>query len=70
MRTCCGTRCEELCAATEGCDSIDMHEYLPRCYLNTKECDAEQDNLGAVPRGVMMELQRKRSNEHFLVRMQ
>jgi hypothetical protein len=40
--------CEELCAATEGCDSIDMHEYLPRCYLNTKECDAEQENLGAV----------------------
>ena len=30
--------CERLCLETPGCTSIDMHRYLPRCYLNTEDC--------------------------------
>jgi hypothetical protein len=29
--------CEELCASTEECIGFDMHEYLPRCYMNGGE---------------------------------
>jgi hypothetical protein len=33
--------CERLCSKPgSGCESIDMHEYLPRCYLNTGMCGA------------------------------
>merc|ERR1719247_2592375 len=28
------SKCLELCAAAEDCMSIDMHEFLPRCFLN------------------------------------
>jgi hypothetical protein len=31
--------CERLCSKPgSGCESIDMHTYLPRCYLNTPAC--------------------------------
>jgi hypothetical protein len=36
-------QCQWLCDLTPGCHSIDMHNTLPRCYMNTMECaDAVQ----------------------------
>merc|ERR1719261_1059569 len=40
-------QCEEACAAVDGCVSFDMHQELPRCYLNM-ECsskDMEDDPM-------------------------
>merc|ERR1719171_908402 len=34
-------RCEALCDSLEHCSSIDMHRVLPRCFLNTAECEDE-----------------------------
>jgi hypothetical protein len=32
-------QCEALCESLSECSSFDMHRELPRCYLNTLECD-------------------------------
>jgi hypothetical protein len=31
-------RCDALCAADPECSGIDMHKFLPRCYLNGPHC--------------------------------
>jgi hypothetical protein len=39
-------KCEEVCSATTGCASFDMHKLLPRCYLNMVgplACELETD---------------------------
>merc|ERR1719171_2928732 len=40
-------RCEALCDSLEHCSSIDMHRVLPRCFLNTEECEEEDAELDA-----------------------
>jgi hypothetical protein len=35
--------CEQACAETEACESFDMHQTLPRCYLNVAgACDTKK----------------------------
>jgi len=34
-------QCEEACSAVDGCISFDMHQELPRCYLNMVECPSK-----------------------------
>jgi hypothetical protein len=50
------TKCEELCSAVTGCTSFDMHQTLPRCYLNTDFClSGVHDALtGSATEGLMM----------------
>mmetsp|Transcript_22297 Transcript_22297/g.56829 ORF Transcript_22297/g.56829 Transcript_22297/m.56829 type:complete len:2447 (+) Transcript_22297:85-7425(+) len=33
-------RCQALCLEVEGCYGIDMHASMPRCFLNTVDCEA------------------------------
>jgi hypothetical protein len=44
----CGNQnfCQYICDNTPGCQSIDMHRDLDRCFLNDYTCDLHQDMLG------------------------
>jgi len=37
--------CQYLCDQVEGCGSVDMHQSLPRCFLNSDACPLHTDDL-------------------------
>merc|ERR1719353_2512560 len=37
--------CEALCLGMDECASIDMHRYLPRCYLNRADANHTRGNM-------------------------